>query len=258
MLPCRTKIFTAEGGIRALGATRRRIDRTLRWMSSTSVTAGPASPQWHQAVQKLRAEGAVMPGADEYRLLCDARENLESGREYLGGQIKRVQVGEGKNAALYTAWALWGLDVSPMFVLGGKDGSLEGFLSPAFIIIDDRFASRYTELSRLAQDLSADVLRRLTTSVTHRYPGPIYLTKARVFDAVAGTMGDPTTVVVFGDEIVGVRSDPPPAGATVIDCGGGTILPGLHDEHAHSSDTRGPMMQRSLARAIPATRMISS
>ena len=39
--PCSTKIFTADAGIRAFGATRRRIDRMLRWMSSTSVTAGP-------------------------------------------------------------------------------------------------------------------------------------------------------------------------------------------------------------------------
>src|SRR3954467_12685828 len=47
-----------------------------------ALRAGPGSPQWHQAVQKLRAQGAAMPGADEYRLLCDARENLESGRGY--------------------------------------------------------------------------------------------------------------------------------------------------------------------------------
>src|SRR6184192_363044 len=40
--PWSTKIFTADAGMRALGATRRRIERMLRWMSSTSVTAGPA------------------------------------------------------------------------------------------------------------------------------------------------------------------------------------------------------------------------
>src|SRR5688572_3355409 len=39
--PDSTKIFTDDAGIRALGATRRRIDTMLRWMSSTSVTAGP-------------------------------------------------------------------------------------------------------------------------------------------------------------------------------------------------------------------------
>lgn len=39
--PWSTKIFTADAGIRAFGATRRKIERMLRWMSSTSVTAGP-------------------------------------------------------------------------------------------------------------------------------------------------------------------------------------------------------------------------
>src|SRR5262249_58822600 len=39
--PCSTKIFTAEAGTLALGAIRRRIESTLRWISSTSVTAGP-------------------------------------------------------------------------------------------------------------------------------------------------------------------------------------------------------------------------
>lgn len=166
-------------------------------------------------------------------------------------EIKRVQVGEGKDAATYTAWALWGLDVSPTFILAGKDGSFEGFLFSSFIVIDDRFVSRYAELSRLSQDLSAELLRRLTTSVTHRYPGPIYLSNARVFDAKTGTVGEPTTVVVYGDEIVSIRPDAPAAGATVIDCGGGTILPGLHDEHAHSTDWSGPL---HLAAGVTRTR----
>src|SRR5258706_8993428 len=39
--PASTKIFTDDAGTRALGAIRRRIETTLRWMSSTSVTAGP-------------------------------------------------------------------------------------------------------------------------------------------------------------------------------------------------------------------------
>src|SRR5262245_9427879 len=39
--PCKTKIFTDDAATRALGATRRRIEMMLRWMSSTSVTADP-------------------------------------------------------------------------------------------------------------------------------------------------------------------------------------------------------------------------
>ena len=45
-----------------------------------ALRAGPGSPEWHQAVTALRSAGAA--GADEYQLLIQARENLESGREY--------------------------------------------------------------------------------------------------------------------------------------------------------------------------------
>ncbi|HZA49449.1 MAG TPA: amidohydrolase family protein [Myxococcaceae bacterium] len=168
------------------------------------------------------------------------RKALPAG-ELRGEKIRQVRVGDGPKAATFTAWALWGLDATPAFVLAGADGKFEGYLSPGFVVIDERFASRFDELSRLAQELSAESLRRLTTAVTHRYPGPIYLTHARVFDAATGTVGPPSTVVVFGDQIAAVRTDAPPTGALTIDAEGGTILPGLHDLHSHSSDWGGAL-----------------
>ena len=63
-----------------------------------ALRAGPGSPQWHQAVQKLRANGGANgANADEYRLLCDAREHLESGREY-----RSVRAGPGFTRRLFT------------------------------------------------------------------------------------------------------------------------------------------------------------
>lgn len=46
---------------------------------SDALRAGPGSPQWHQAVQLLRAD---QHASDEYALLCAAREHLESGKGY--------------------------------------------------------------------------------------------------------------------------------------------------------------------------------
>ena len=45
-----------------------------------ALRAGPGSPEWHQAVARLREDGAN--GSDEYRLLQTAREHLESGRDF--------------------------------------------------------------------------------------------------------------------------------------------------------------------------------
>lgn len=53
-----------------------------------ALRAGPGSPEWHQAVAKLRSEG--LADSDEYRMLVRVRENLESGRDY-----RSVRAGPG-------------------------------------------------------------------------------------------------------------------------------------------------------------------
>lgn len=53
-----------------------------------ALRAGPGSPQWHDAVLALRQQG--LEGSDEHRLLIEARENLESGRDY-----RSVRAGAG-------------------------------------------------------------------------------------------------------------------------------------------------------------------
>ena len=45
-----------------------------------ALRAGPGSPQWHDAVMRLR--NSTLADADEYRMLITAREHLESGRDY--------------------------------------------------------------------------------------------------------------------------------------------------------------------------------
>src|SRR3712207_1501307 len=62
-----------------------------------ALRAGPGSPQWHQAVQKLRQNGNAVAGADEYRLLVDARQPPES-----GGESASVRPGPGFTRRLFT------------------------------------------------------------------------------------------------------------------------------------------------------------
>src|SRR5881397_2417642 len=62
-------------------------DQFLKLLTD-ALQAGPGSPQWHEAVNRLRTSDA--PEADEYRMLVEARENLESGRDY-----RSVRAGPG-------------------------------------------------------------------------------------------------------------------------------------------------------------------
>jgi hypothetical protein len=62
-----------------------------------ALRAGPGSPQWHHAVQRLRQNGGAVAGVDEYRLLVEAREHLESGRDY-----RSVRAGPGFTRRLFS------------------------------------------------------------------------------------------------------------------------------------------------------------
>ena len=59
-----------------------------------ALRAGPGSPVWRQAVETLQQAGHA---GDEYALLCRARENLASGREY-----RNVHAGPGFTTKLMT------------------------------------------------------------------------------------------------------------------------------------------------------------
>src|SRR4051812_29799408 len=66
-----------------------------------ALRAGPGSPDWHQAVQQLRAGG--VQHADEIQMLIDARERLESGRAY-----REVRAGPE-----FTRKVMAGIDAEP-------------------------------------------------------------------------------------------------------------------------------------------------
>ncbi|MDB5291474.1 MAG: hypothetical protein JWL69_2715 [Phycisphaerales bacterium] len=74
-----------------------------------ALRAGPGSPAWHDAVSKLREQGAQ--GNDEYTLLIAARENLEGGKEY-----RAVRPGPD-----FTRKVMQGVDEEPV---GGRPRSI--------------------------------------------------------------------------------------------------------------------------------------
>lgn len=63
---------------------------------------------------------------------------------------------------------------------------------------------------------------------------PVVLKAARMFDAERGAMVSPGLVVVVGGKIAGVGASAKiPAGATTLELGDATLLPGLIDAHTH-------------------------
>ena len=87
------------------------------------------------------------------------------------------------------------------------------------------------------RDAEAEALNQRLLKPTS---GTIAITNGDLFDSERGVMRPRTTVIVRGDRIVAVGpadSVAVPAGATVIDATGKTVMPGLWDMHGHMQVT---------------------
>jgi imidazolonepropionase-like amidohydrolase len=76
-------------------------------------------------------------------------------------------------------------------------------------------------------------------------PAVTLFTNARIFDGKSKSLTDKRNVLVRGNIIAKISSDPIPvdrsAATTIIDAGGGTLMPGLIDAHWHSIFATTPL-----------------
>ena len=152
-------------------------------------------------------------------------------------KLREVTIGPERQRL--QAYALWGTTIGSPGLLLVRGTTLVASVDPYAVLTRETYAGRFAELSGIARELNAELLRELSKRLTHRPDEPVWITHARVFDPVSGTASTGQNVVIFRDRIVGLRPDPPPAGAMVVDAQGGTLLPGLIDSHAHTGDWDG-------------------
>lgn len=175
---------------------------------------------------------------------------LPSGRMRLD-EVRKITVGQGKAAVRLTVYELSGIDLSPDYVLVDDKGDL--FASGG--LIREGYESQVPVLQTLYREISQQRAEQAQAKLAHRFAGPVRIRNVRIYDPVSMTVGGLSTVVIYRDRITSVGADEgpdaAPAGETVIDGQGGTLLPGLHDMHSHTSLSSNLF---NLAAGVTATR----
>jgi imidazolonepropionase-like amidohydrolase len=82
------------------------------------------------------------------------------------------------------------------------------------------------------------MLSAVVLAAVAQAPPSVAFVNARIY-TVSGPVIQRGTVVVREGKIVSVGNDAPPAGATVVDCTGKTIIPGIVDTHSHAGEGAG-------------------
>ncbi|UXI67017.1 amidohydrolase family protein [Tahibacter amnicola] len=136
-----------------------------------------------------------------------------------------------------TRYDLSGIEMTPETLLVDGDGALFAVVSPGMIVVRAGYEAEEVRLRQLAADWATERYVDLQREVAHRYDGPVRIRNVRVFDAHTGALTEPVSVVVHGREIAAVVPIDSPAspGETTIDGAGGTLVPGMHEMHAHVS-----------------------
>lgn len=168
-------------------------------------------------------------------------------------RLREATVGSGKAATQVAIYRLSGLQIDPGYVVLDKAGRLFAVLGRE-TAIRAGYEKEIAGLNAIAQALEAERIQSISAKVAHRFEQPVRIRNVHVLDPRTGTRGALSTVVVMRDRITAILpgdGGTPPEDQVVIEGEGGTLYPGLHDMHSHSSSTSGLFY---LAAGVTATR----
>ncbi|WP_206243512.1 amidohydrolase family protein [Novosphingobium terrae] len=141
-----------------------------------------------------------------------------------------------------TLYRIDGVDLHPGYVMLDKANRLFAAFGQKGVAIREGFEKRGDELAALGAQLDTDRVKAISARVAHRFDGPVRIRNVHVFDPLTGQRGPLSTVIVMRDVVSAVvpgDGGPVPDGETAIEGGGGTLYPGLHDMHSHTTIDSG-------------------
>lgn len=255
-----TRSVTPEG---ALGSVTQRVDfmgDSVRSIASGDTTRlrGDATSYFvldatspyddarlaHYLLSRPQHSARMLPdGAGRAEVVADTTVSL-------GGAQRRIRL-----------VFVDGLSTSSSAVWLDESGGLFASGAEWFLTVPREATGLLPALREIETRIRAAKSEALARRLTPAAPKAVLIRNGNVFDSERGTVRPRTSVVIVGDRITAVGptdSVRAPAGATVIDATGKTVIPGLWDMHTHlflSAEESGLMQ---LAAGITSVRDVAS
>ncbi len=211
-----------------------RTGNAASWTDSTGkASAAPTRPGLY-----------VTQSGSPYALGLYARALLKAPGHQLavlpGGMLKLDRIDAltiaGKAGPVSVdAYTISGIDLQPETILLGHDGALFATVEPNSVLIRAGYEGEEVRLRGLAAKWSTDRYVAIQQRVAHRYVGPVRIYNVHLFDPATSSLTAPVSVLVSGHTIAAVEplGTPVTPGEVSIDGGGGTLVAGMTDMHAH-------------------------
>lgn len=232
-------LWTIDGTSLFGGAINERFERTgdrVRWTSQADSGEAPVS------AGRLYVANDASPWslALYANVLSDAPQqtlDVAPGGRITLTEVRRLPLkGGAVNAVVYR---LTGLNLAPSYLLLDDKGDLIGGLGG---LIREDLAEEEPALRRLQAELETQRIREIQSRFAQAFDAPVRFRNVRIFQPETGDLSPLSEVTVFGDRIATILPEtggPRRADVYEIDGEGGTLVPGLHDMHAHNNTQSG-------------------
>lgn len=225
------------------GETFTIKDGTASWKSPVDAGSAPyTGPAEYSAFG-----GPVDLSADMVEKLLatpDKTLALLPGGKAHAEKLTSMTVGEGAKKQEVTAWAITGINNTPVPIWMDAKGHFFGFIY-GLAWLPEGYESALPALEKAQTAALAQHAKSIVSKLEKTPAGPVAFTNVRAFVDGSRFVESQTVVVDKGviTAIGDASSVKVPAGAQVIDGKGKTLVPGLWDSHQHvPDDAAGPLL----------------
>jgi len=202
-----------------------------------------------RALRKARAIYVAQNGSP-WSFGIYARAMLKAGvtslPAYPGGTLHLTK---GKSLALagragrlqLTRYEISGIETEPETILLDEKGELFAYVWPTLLVVRQGYEQEAERLKKLSAQWVTDRFVTIQKKVAHRYDAPVRIRNVRLFDPKAQMLTPAVSVLVAGNRIAALEdaAEPGTPGEVTIDGAGGTLVPGMYEMHAHTSQSGG-------------------